>query len=506
MAQDNPDVYKILRDLELKATGLDEKTNKQQEGYFVAWRDIGLPIRKEDFDDPWNPSRRAKVPPMPGGTDPSEQEEHTASAELDPEQVYNDALLTEITRQQRAYVNTFLLTDSKLQMNPLYRVMPGATKVSDTWWTILTGANGIPGKLELSPEVQAAYDKAQAYLYDEEEDEPTRKYEKYLEYQDAYDSAVQEYAQEYADAFTDPQRLAMWPMQGTYFRKSVDKAWKRWVALGYKEKVESALNTLAAQGQDPAMALISRAKQKFHENLFDFPGVGMLPLTQLIPSGWADERDDRGWNDYTSTNFRQQRQYTRSSTSYGGAGGFSIGLWSVAGGLDGGSDKEEMSMQMNNLEVSFKYMMVDVFRPWMGAELLNLDNWFLYGDYPAGTISKGTFNQEMPSGDGFEPAFLPSIVTSLICVKDVRIKWDNWQDSWNSETSRLSGRGGFGWGPFAIGGRYGSSNHSFEAETARQSEGLHMPGIQLLGYVSQIVPRSPRKNGADYLQTVDVGE
>ena len=63
--QDNPDVFKILKKLELKATGLDEKTMTQQAGYFAAFSDIGLPIRKEDFHDPWNPSRRAEVPQCP---------------------------------------------------------------------------------------------------------------------------------------------------------------------------------------------------------------------------------------------------------------------------------------------------------------------------------------------------------------------------------------------------------------------------------------------------------
>ena len=50
-----PDVFKILKDLELKAVGLDEKTNKMQEGYFVAFRSIGLPVIKDDYANPWSP-------------------------------------------------------------------------------------------------------------------------------------------------------------------------------------------------------------------------------------------------------------------------------------------------------------------------------------------------------------------------------------------------------------------------------------------------------------------
>ena len=51
-----PDVFKILKDLELKTVGLDPKTNKMQEGYFVALRTVGLPIHGDDFSNPWTPT------------------------------------------------------------------------------------------------------------------------------------------------------------------------------------------------------------------------------------------------------------------------------------------------------------------------------------------------------------------------------------------------------------------------------------------------------------------
>src|SRR4051794_15750180 len=50
-----PDVFKILKDLELKSVGLDPQTNKMQEGYFVSFRTVGLPIHKEDFANPYSP-------------------------------------------------------------------------------------------------------------------------------------------------------------------------------------------------------------------------------------------------------------------------------------------------------------------------------------------------------------------------------------------------------------------------------------------------------------------
>ncbi len=494
------DPFKVLKDLELKATGLDPDTMKQQEGYFVAFRDIGLPIRREDFDDPWHPNRRAVVTLKPN-TDPKDADNSGAGAAgLDPEKVYDDALLAEISRSQRAFVNTHMITNVKLQMSPRYTVMPGATNVFDTWWAIVTGAQGIPGELELSPEIQQAFKEAEALLYDEE-GEPTRRFERYLEYSDGYDEALQDYNSEFADAVTDPNNLAMWPMTGNVLRKRIDKAFDRWTAMGSKERVEGALATLAAQGRDPAIALIGQAKRDLASNLFDFPGVGPLPITNIIPSNWANESDDRGWNTYTKTDFHNEVHYTASSTSIKASAGLNLGFWSVGGNFAHGSAQKDMEIKGENLEISFSYMVADVHNAVVKPTLLNLNSWFLYGDYPKHTVSNGQMGQLVPTG-GNEPVFLPSMITGLILVKDLKIKWDGWKTEWDQKTSSTEAGASFGYGPFAVSGSYGSKNHSFDTSTDNDSEGLVTKGIQLVGYVSQIMPASPKVNSADHMQKV----
>lgn len=42
-------------------------------------------------------------------------------------------------------------------MNNQYSVMPGAGKVSDAWWAITTGANGIPTDSILSKDMADKY-------------------------------------------------------------------------------------------------------------------------------------------------------------------------------------------------------------------------------------------------------------------------------------------------------------------------------------------------------------
>src|SRR5215831_2384527 len=131
MAQD---VFKILKDLELKAVGLDPQTNKMQEGYFVSFRPIGLPIHKEDFANPYTPlggnmnlNRPTSTPTSAAGVDPATVQALSASKTLDD----NKIAVSGISKSMQSYLNTFLLLDDKLVMNNDYSIIPGSSKIND---------------------------------------------------------------------------------------------------------------------------------------------------------------------------------------------------------------------------------------------------------------------------------------------------------------------------------------------------------------------------------------
>src|SRR6266496_1939075 len=248
-----PDVFKILKDLELKAVGLDPATNKMQEGYFVAFREIGLPIHKEDFENPFSPlgSNLEKDIPKTNPSDPKDAPK-TASAQLDEDKVFT----ANIAHSQQAYLNAFLLTDVKLRMNNSYSIIPGSSKVSDSWWAITIGANGIPTTNVLNDSMKKAYEDAQAKLMDQDGN-MTPHYEAYLKYQDEYRDKVKGWHRAYAASLTDPMKLQVFPIEGVTYQDEADEALDRWVGFGHKEEIENAIATLAAQGMDPAIALIS---------------------------------------------------------------------------------------------------------------------------------------------------------------------------------------------------------------------------------------------------------
>src|SRR5262249_39883829 len=153
----------------------------------------------------------------------------------------------------------------------------------------------------------------------------------------------------------------------------------------------------------------------------------------LLPSTWYDKDNDDGWYNYGSTDFHTESHYQSSSTSYGGGGGFNVCFWSANAGFEHAEQQSSMEIKKDGLDISFSYCAVDVKRPWLVEDLLSLSNWFLMGDYKKGCISNGTMGQELPSNT-VPQTFLPSIVTSLILIKNLRIKWDNGQTDWDEHT------------------------------------------------------------------------
>lgn len=493
------DVFKILKDLELKAVGLDPTTNKMQEGYFISFRSIGLPIHKEDFERPWSPlggnlaQNLDKDVPKSDPVDPKDAPK-TASGQLDD----NKVLTASIAQSQKNYLNTFMLVDRKLKMNSEYMEMPSSSTVSDTWYAIITGANGIPTDSVINDDLKKAYEAAAAKVMDKDGN-PTPHYQAYMQYEDEWKSKVKAWHKAYSDAFTNPMKLQNWPIDGTLYQDDADQAMDRWVSFGFKEEIENAIATLAAQGTDPAIALISRAKKRFINSLNEFMSIGELPYTFMLPGSWYDKDNDDGWNIYTSDDLHSESHYNESSTSYGGGGGFNIGLWSAGADFEHSQTRTNLNFKTDNLDIEFSYCSVDVIRPWLVASLLNLKNWFLMGDYKKNCISTGQMGQELPNRES-EPTFLPSIVTSLVLIKDLKIKWGSWESDQSSFEESTSASAYVGWGPFRVRGHYDHHGKQQDFECNISSEGIEVPGIQLIGYVSEIVPPCPAVDSSAYLK------
>lgn len=494
-----PDVFKILKDLELRIVSLDENTKKMQEGFFTCFRPIGLPIRKDYFSNPWNPYGASyedeikKDVQVPEPKDPKEAPK-TDSDKLNEQSIADAAKAQIISKQMMSYLRTFLLVDDQLMMNNQYQVMPHTAKVSDAWWAIITGANGIPMDFELNAEMKKDYEDAKAKIMDKDGN-PTPHYEAYLRWGDEYKSKVKAWNRAYTNAFSDPLKLNRWPIEGRAYHEDADDAMDRWVGFGFKQEIENAMATLAAQGTDPAIALIARAKKRYLNSLLEFQSVGQIPYILLEPANWYDPNVDDGWMHYSKTDFHTESHYSTSSTSYSGGGGFSLGFWSAGGGFSHSESRSSLDWKTDDLSVSFWYCAVDIRRPWLDTSLLKLSNWFLVGDYKKGCISDGKMGQMLPEN---QPTFLPSIMTSLILIKDLTIKWSTYKSDWERFQSSEGASASVGWGPFCVHGSYSKQEGKQDFTADAESEGLKSTGIQLIGYVSMINPFSPGHDSSEF--------
>lgn len=495
MAQD---VFKIMKDLELKAVGLDPATNKMQEGYFSSFRSIGLPIHKEDYSNPYSPTggNLAKDIPKTDPVDPKDTKPATASSTLDADK----AFAAGVALSQQNFLNTFMLLDDKLVMNNLYSVMPGSSKVSNSWFAIVTGANGTADKMELSDAMKQEYAKQIALLQDKDGN-VTPHYQAYQQYEDDYHSKVNARNKAYAGAFTDPMKLQAWPEMGVPYQDAVDEAMNCWTGLGFKVEIEKAIAALAAQGTDPAMVLIDRAKKKYANALVEFMGVGEIPYVMLSPHSWYDSDNDDGWTEYTANDFHSESHYQASSTSFSGSAGINAGLWSAKASASHSELQVNSNAAVRNLKIRFNYCAVDIKRPWLDTSLVNLGNWFLVGDYKKGCISNGKMSQVLPQ-NAIEPTFLPAITTSLILVKDVFISWDDWKSQWSDHQESTSGSASVGVFCFTASASYSHTGHKRDFSCDDSGEELSIPGIQLVGYVSTILPEAPRLDSAAFMKKV----
>ncbi|RZN82244.1 MAG: hypothetical protein EVB11_09090 [Winogradskyella sp.] len=500
------DVMKVLEDLKYKAVGVDPTTNEMPEGYFVSFRPIGLPIPKEDFKNPWTPtgsnlkeilSSKAKHNSelaQAEGQDPANVDVVSASSQLDDMQFMSAG----IGASMQAFLQTFALTDSKLVMDNKFRVAPGTSKLNDTWFAIINGANGIAPDMELNDEMKEAVEEAKAVLMTPEGDS-TRKFDRYEEYREEYLDTVRARDRQFANAMSDPMKLQLWPVQGKTYQDDVDFAWDKWQSRGHKQEIDAATAILSSQGIDPAIILIARAKRKYENSLINIPQIGNIPYTFISPSKWYSQ-NSLGWNSYSKSDFRSETNISNSSTETRAGGGFNIGFYSAGGHGASEEHKTKLDVNTENLSIEFDYSVADIQRPWLDTTLLNLDNWFLVGDYPKSCISDGTFNQQFKVNDPNEMLFMPSAVTSFILARNVKITWEKSTNSMETLKTAISGGGSVGIGPFRASASHSESNFEGTFINERNREGIIIDGVQLIGYISTIMPGSPKKNGKDYMQ------
>ncbi len=512
---------------------------------------LGIPADPESYSDAWTPAGsdsvanttdQGKIPPPPASStstagSASSGTSGTATTPAPP--VVDTQMQHSI--QSASNISALVDTMMKITTDGTYIPYEGAEQISQAYQAIIMKAQGIPAPPP-PPDIQAKIDAASKvlWIYDSNGNntyQQTPLYSNYELLSATWAAARTAYAQAEAVASTNTALAAAWPVTSQSLQTTVDNAWNDWRSSG-ADQVENALDTLGSVGGAVGPFFLNQARELFKAwdlGLTGYVPVG-TPYSYILPASWWDASDKQtgfrtitvdtsSWQSSGSTAASSMAsnwyQGHSSSTSAGGAGmifGITFGVEGgsssssgQSGAAGSGSQSYSFGSQMSDVSITFEYGLCDIKRPWMLAELFQVDGWYIPGE-KVGAVSDGTLSSQIQD----DVHLLPMIPTQFLVVRNVKIKATGWgqagdtmaqysrqqQSSNSSSSSDVSGGIGF----LGIGGEashrssdfsgsnvYSSANYAAWSFKGNHALGeLDIPGAQIVGFVGEILPKSPR--------------
>jgi hypothetical protein len=357
--------------------------------------------------------------------------------------------------------------------------------------------------MPLTAEQAALIEKSKAFLMVEEEiDDPKdflspspRKIkvqkesavmERYREYLSKFDDAVCDYSTAWAASQTgDLAAKIIWNRSGGLKKRAALRALADWESFGMKQQVEQAQSMIAHITGSSMVAYtqnLLRNLKLIEESTAGQTGDIFYPAT-LIPSAFA--RSD-GWTTFNRRSIHSTYQQNQSSSSWGASGKYSgfFGLIRANAGASGSSSTKTVAYQGSEFGIEFKFTQVQIVRPWFEPTFYKSRGWrpnAMWSLNYSKQISDGK-----PSPDGEMIGF----ATKALFIKDLTIYSKELAIALRAEMSNIQAGGGFSWGPFSLGGSYATSKESFESSISTDNTSITVRGMQLIGFVSSLLPKS----------------
>ena len=146
-----------------------------------------------------------------------------------------------------------------------------------------------------------------------------------------------------------------------------------------------------------------------------------------------------------------------------------------------------IDQETSDLQISFRFCRVAIRRPWLMLSVLRLQGWHFTGQ-PAGSFSTGRVDSN--------PGSFPLLPTAFIAVRDLQISgtWSK-RDRAIAELAAAGTGGTVAFGPFALSGKYGTDQAGAAYNAQFDGKTLTAKGLQILGWINQVVPFSPPTAG-----------
>jgi hypothetical protein len=418
----------------------------------------GMAIRSSDFANPWTPGN--------------------------------------LSGSKTAAVNTAALADVAPAMSTLYA--DSGNSISKMYSDILDGVQ-VPAQPP-SPAIEQQLESAYNVLFrtvtvtDPDDGTVSQKvvesqlYRDYLDNQSAYMQQRSAYMAAYLAAQSTQTGMATWPMLAPSLQIPVRQAYDKWRAAG-ADKVEQAIAIQNTSSQNALSKAFHKAKAVFegYGVLLEESGSGLSELihrSSLLPSDWYKSNPASKGVTVDTKSGSFYKNNTSDFSSGGGSVGFNLGIFSIGGGGGHSEEHRHMTTETSELRFSYEYTLVTIRRPWMAFHLLGTKGWNLQNLFAKGTVSNG-------SKSGQASSRMPLLPVAFVVARKITIsaKWS--KADYDFVKKQTQGGGGFGIGPFQIGGSYSHSSTNETFSSAFANGTITVPGAQIIGWISQVVPYCP---------------
>lgn len=320
----------------------------------------------------------------------------------------------------------------------------------------------------------------------------------YIAKMNDYLDAVDEYTNLMVDAQSAKgnseealRRVKAFAAKSKYVRKKMEAAYMAWVSQGYKNEYEE-INAYIDQVTMKSMVLYKQdLLKKFNGGLKTSTNEGEAGdyyYTTLIPGNFATSP---GWNTFEYYDGDYETHYNKETSKWSAGANVMYNLFSFNAKVKGSKTSVSNSMQTTHFKAKFEFTQVPICRPWFDPGFFFMKGWTLDQlwdlNYPGTKVSNGA---ERPNGR------LVAYPTTALFIRNVEFTFDHNESVSKYINSQISGGGSVGWGPIRIGGKYAHGNESYDMQGKYEGGRISVPGMQLIGYINNIFPKSPDPNPA----------